>query len=98
MTYRILASQLYEVANESRRFCTEQWGIRRAKINVEQPIDNELGFVPTLSATTSDAYLVCIEVSTRVYSPTLDAFVLACKNRGMAVKLYVAVPRDSIEG
>jgi len=98
MTYRLLAPQLHAVAEAVRDYCNSQWGVAKSKISVEEPVAPGLGLVPTLSMLTADYYHLCVEVSTRAYSNTLDAFVLDCKNRGLAIRLFVAIPRDGVEG
>ncbi len=98
MSYRFLAPQLHNVADACRVFCTDQWGIGTSKIKTEEAVADRIGFVPTISAVSPEYYQVCIEVSPRAYNSTLDAFVLDCRNEGLPVKLYVAVPAEGIEG
>jgi hypothetical protein len=93
MSYRILSSTLYATAEAAQKFFKGEKGLTRFKI--EEPIDPNVEYCPTLSVITRDYCIVCIEVSEFAYSNPLDAFVLECKNRNLPVKLFVAKPKAS---
>jgi len=98
MAYRILPTQLQVTADGVREFFKTEWGIGTSRLEVEVPIAKEVGYVTTFRAVMDDFYLRCVEVSTRVYIPILDSVVLDCKNNGIPLKLYVAVPKNGTEG
>lgn len=90
MSYRILPSQLHETADAALAWFRTQRGI--TSFRVEEPIANDIEFVPTLSKRTRDHYTLCVEVSEKPYTTPLDSFVLECKNRVVPVKLFVVIP------
>jgi hypothetical protein len=97
MMYRILEPGLYQTADASKDYFNSQMGL--SHFVIEQQIDDDIEFRPTLSCRDKDHYLVCIEVSESAWPKknTLDGFVLDCKNRGLPVKLYVAIPKGLID-
>ena len=96
MAYRVLAAELWQLADEVIEFYGSHWGISAAKVKKDEPVPGpDLGFVPTLHAPSRDHHLVCVEVASTPYFPPLDRFVLACRNSGTPVRLYVAVPENS---
>lgn len=93
MTYNYLADTLHSTANAAAEFFRKQWGVK--SFEIEQPISDDISYRPTLSATTGDAYVLCIEVSLSVYPGGLDQLIVDCLNHGMPAKVFVAVPKDS---
>jgi hypothetical protein len=71
----------------------DNWGISKGAVAVEQPIHSDVEIRPTFSAQTGDFHLLCIEVSGTAYANHLDACVVSCIRHGLAVKLYVAMPK-----
>ena len=94
MSYRILESPLHPLAEAAKKYFAAEMGLSHFKI--EEQIDPNVEFRPTLSCHSKDHYFVCIEVSESAWphKNTLDAFVLDCKNQGLRVKLYVVIPKD----
>ncbi|MEO7418829.1 MAG: hypothetical protein ABI163_17340 [Thermoanaerobaculia bacterium] len=88
--YGILDPSLFSIAEQARQYFTKKRGL--GSFNIEVPVLDASGLRPTLSAVDSDKYVVCIEVRETIYHPALDTFILDCKNRGLPIKLYIAVP------
>jgi hypothetical protein len=93
MTYGSLAPSLHTTADAARRFFQQNQGA--TQFQMEAPIDNEISYCPTLSATTPDFHSLCIEVTDTAFSDALDAsFVLECMTRFLPVRLYIAIPKN----
>src|SRR5438105_3176353 len=73
----------------------DNWGISKNAVTVEGQIHQDVELRPTLSASTKDHHVLCIEASESVYANHLDASVLGCMRYGLPVKLYVAVPKEA---
>jgi len=95
--YRFLDRSLHGYAESAHAFFATEFGIPKGKFRVETPIDDAIGFTPTLHAQTRDHHILAIEVSPTYYTQTLDGFALDCQREGVPVKLFVAVPPDSPE-
>src|SRR5262245_62025295 len=93
MTYKALSESLYSTADAAQKFFKQEWGIR--SFRVEEEIDGNVGYVPTLSTITRDQYVLCVEVSESAYHSGLDELVIACRNRGIPAKVFIAIPKDS---
>jgi hypothetical protein len=93
-TYRALSPRLHETANAAISWFINKWGIKRSVIEVEASIDPDIGFRATFVARTDDFHILCAEVSENIYNNTLDSVVLDCREKGLPVKLFVAVPKD----
>jgi hypothetical protein len=96
-SFTILAPPLHSTAEAAIKWFLDHWGLRKNSIHVEEEIDPDINLRPTFSAQTGDHHTLCIEVSISVYPNYLDAFVLKCRNKGLPVKLYTAVQKDSSE-
>lgn len=95
MNYRILSNHLWPTAEAAIQFFSKEWGVTSFK--GEEPIHVGISYRPTISAQTQDHCYLCIEVSESAYPVPLDSFVLDCKNAGLPVKLFVAMPRGHID-
>lgn len=95
MNFRFLEAPLWPTAEAAKAFFKKELGVTSFKI--EQPIQPDMEYGPTLSAVTKDFHWLCIEVSESAWPQrnVLDAFVLDCKNRCLPVRLYVAIPRGT---
>jgi hypothetical protein len=93
MKYTSLSESLHETADEAVAFFRKEWGIR--SFNIETPIAPHIDYRPTLSATTTDKHVLCVEVSESAYPSALDRLVLGCMNHGLPAKVFVAIPRDA---
>jgi len=93
--FQILPVTLHDSANATIEWFVQNWGIRRNSILVEQAFHSDVEFRPTFFAKTNDGHLLCVEVSESIYSNTLDSVVLDCREKGLPVKLIVAVPKDT---
>lgn len=93
MTYKSLSESLRPTADAARDFFKRDWGVH--SFRVEEPIDANISYCPTLSATTRDQYVLCIEVSGSAYHSGLDQLVIDCRNYGMPAKVFVAIPKES---
>ena len=90
MTYKVLLSQLWPVADGVAAFLKREWGIRGLK--AEKGAYREIKLVPTFHAATPDHHTLWVEVSNRAYPPHLDGIVADCMQHGLPVRLVVAVP------
>ena len=92
--YSFLAETLHETADSTIQWFIDQWGVKKSRIQIEQQIDSEIALRPTFSVPLADGHLLCIEVLGKIYSNSLDDAVLGCRDRGLPVKLVIAVPKD----
>jgi hypothetical protein len=69
-----------------------QWGISEARIEIENEIAPNVRGRPTLRALAHDYQVICVEVTDSGYPPQIDPMVVDCKNLGLPVKLYLAIP------
>jgi hypothetical protein len=90
VNFRVLPTQLHTTAEEVVRFFKEDRGL--SKFKVEDPVDDAIGYRPTLQATTQENQDVWIEVSEAPFLRSLDTVVLHCVTNCLPVKLYVAFP------
>lgn len=90
MTYQILHKSLHRVADATRQYFENEWGIRR--FEVERQVTG-LGFAPTLHATTRDFHDLLVEVHQKAYLRSLDRVVLDCQRLGLPVKLFTSIPK-----
>ncbi|MGH6924561.1 MAG: hypothetical protein ACRED5_12555 [Propylenella sp.] len=93
--FRALPPGLHDTAEQAIAWFINRWGVRRGRVIVEEEFHPEVSFRPTFFTKTDDQYLLCIEVSDNIYNNTLDSVVLSCRDKGLPVKLVVAVPRSS---
>jgi hypothetical protein len=93
MTYRYLSEQLRPIAEGARSFFRRKWGI--GDFVVEEAVDSDASYRPTLQAQSADYHLLCVEVSESPYPSALDSFVVDCMRLCIPVRLFVAVPEDS---
>jgi hypothetical protein len=93
--FRALPPGLHETAEQAIAWFIKRWGVRKNKIVVEGEFDSQISFRPTFLTKTDDQYLLCIEISDNIYNNTLDSVVLSCRDKGLPIKLMVAVPRSS---
>ena len=97
MSYIFLDPPLHSTATAAKRYFTNEMGFSRFKI--EEPIAQNIDFRPTISCNSTEKYLVCIEVSESAWplKNVLDTFALDCKNQGLPIKLYVAMPKGAVD-
>src|SRR4051812_39398177 len=96
MEFKSLAPHLHPTAEATAAFCKSRYGW--SNFRVEEQITDDIQLRPTLQTTSRDFDAICIEVSESPYSGTLDEAVIACKNEGLPVKLFCAIPRINSEG
>ena len=92
--YRILAPSLHDTADAAIGWFSQNWGLKKSSIEVEAEINSDINFRPTFVARATDFHILCIEVSENIYTNTLDSVVLDCREKGLPVQLFVAVPKD----
>lgn len=97
MIFTFLSPPLHPVAELARDFFADSWGLSASRFRSEVRIDQKAEYCPTLSAETNDNHILCVDVSDKIYTPSLDDFVLQCMNNHLPVKLFVAVPRDAAD-
>lgn len=90
MSFKLLADHLHVTAIAAERYFSKEYGAKHFKH--ELAIDKDLPLTPTLSASLSNGCILCVEVSERGYSNSLDTFVVECSTKSFPVKLYVALP------
>jgi hypothetical protein len=89
MPYSFLSSELVDMADAAEAYLRARRGITRFKY--EESIAPETGYRPTLSGTTSDHYIYCVDVVSSIPQPAHDSFILNCVNLGLPVKFYLAL-------
>src|ERR1043166_8906513 len=94
MKFKILPAQLHPVAIGAVEFLSQQWGLRKKTLKVEQGVTGIDDFCPVLQGLDGEGHLICVEVSERAYWPGLDPIVLSIKNSGLPLKLFVALAKD----
>ena len=96
MSYNLLGHDLYEVADRAKEWFVETYGAKRFRR--EKDIAS-LPLRPTWQASLRGNHTLCLNVQSSPFSPTLHAFVNAASQRGLPIKLWVAVsdtsPKDS---
>lgn len=90
MSFQLLASYLHPTAAAAQKYFTAEYGAKRFRH--EDEVDKGLPLKPTLCACLSDGCILCVEVSERAYSLSLDTFVTECNTRSFPAKLYIVVP------
>jgi hypothetical protein len=90
MNYRYLPEQLRPTADAVASFLRETRGLQH--LRVEEEIDKNLPYRPTLHQLTQDKYFLCVDVLDSPFSPTLESVVSDCMQRSLPVKLFVAFP------
>lgn len=94
MSYQVLPTNLHSTADRVRGYLRNDYGVQR--IVTEQSIDDEVDWRPTISGSTRDHHIVCVEVTDASYSDSLDKAVLQCMTRGLPVRLFIAFPGDEV--
>jgi hypothetical protein len=95
--YNILAPPLHATADAAADWFKKQWGLKANAFEVEASIDPDINLRPTFKTTAADHHTLCIEVSDSVYPNYIDAFVLSCRDRGLPIKLFIAVRKGAQE-
>lgn len=93
MSYSLLGQDLHETADSARAWLTRLYGARGPKC--EQQVTKDLPLRPTWQATAPTGYILCVNVQPSPFSQTLHEFVNLAMQRGLPIKLWVAVPADS---
>lgn len=91
--YRILPLGLQTTADAAAAWFISEWGIKKGSVVVEEQFHPDVNFRPTFHVRLSDGHLLCIEVAEKIYDNTLDSVSLSCREKGLPVKLFVAVPK-----
>jgi len=86
MTFELLAPHLHQTALAARTYFAKEHGAKNFQI--EKVVDAELSLKPTLSAQLSNGCILCVEVSDKAYSNSLDTFVVECSGRCFPAKLF----------
>lgn len=95
MNFQALAPQLHATAIAARKHFSAEFGAKAFEI--EAVVDEQLSLRPTLKAKLANGYILCVEVSDRAWSNSLDTFVLECVQKGFPVKFCVVVPLASAD-
>ncbi len=93
MSYQLLGQDLHETADRAKKFFSENYGA--TSFECEQPIYNDLPLKPTWQAKMKTGYQLCVNVQPSPFSPTLYEFVNKCAQRGLPIKLWVAVAQGA---
>jgi len=75
-----------------RSFFDDDYGLR--SIKVEESVDDDVNWRPTISVNTSDHHLLCVEVTDGAYTSALDHAVVQVMTKGLPVRLFIAFPSD----
>ena len=89
--FKILEPPLHTTAEAAIEWFKKHWGISAAVIQVEPQLETEIALRPTFSCKTNDFHTLCIEVADSIYPNYIDAFVLYCRDKGLPIKLFIAV-------
>lgn len=95
MEFKSLAPHLHSTAEAVAAFVRGKFGWTALK--AEREITSDIQLRPTLQTVSRDYETICIEVSESPYSGTLDEAVITCKNEGLPVKLFVAIPKNGLK-
>ena len=90
MSFHLLAPHLHATATAAEQYFAEKYGAKNFRH--ETTVDRDLSLKPTLLAQLNNGCVLCVEVSERAYSNSLDTFVVECNSCCFPVKLYVVVP------
>jgi hypothetical protein len=96
MTYSLLGHDLHEAADKAKAWFAENYGAKNFKR--EEPV-LDLPLRPTWQAMLNGGYSLCVNVQPSPFSPSLFEFVTQCAQRGLPIKLWVAIgpspPKES---
>lgn len=92
MTFKILADDLHQTGELAIKYFKQTLGAKKIKVETAVECRVKLPLQPTFIGELNNGNILCVEVSNRVYSNTLDSFVVECSNAGLPVKLYIVVP------
>jgi hypothetical protein len=87
--FSLLGQDLHETAEQAKRFFSESYGATRFRC--EEPISSDLPLRPTWQAKMKNGYMLCINVQPSPFSESLYEFVTRGAQKGMPIKLWVAV-------
>jgi hypothetical protein len=90
MSFQLLAPDLHATAHAAQKYFAAEHGAKG--FHHETIVGKNLSLRPTLSAHLSDGCILCVEVSEKAYSNSLDTFVVECSTCSLPVKLYVVLP------
>lgn len=90
MDFNLLAAHLHDTAKNAINYFRKEHGANGVKIECACEASESLK--PTFSGRLSNGYILCVEVSERAYSPSLDTFVVDCSVKSYPVKLFVVIP------
>ena len=97
MAYGLLGQDLHVAADKARRWFAHRYGATGFKC--EAPVKLDLPLRPTWQANLRTGYLLCVNVQSTPFSPTLHEFVNGCAQQRLPIKLWVAIgeggPKDS---
>jgi len=97
MIFSILSPEMRPTAEGARKYLIQRWGLRSDSVRVESPIGGVKNFVPAFHGVDSAHNIVCVEVSSRAYRNAWDSTILDCRESGLPIKIYVAMPKGAID-
>jgi hypothetical protein len=89
MSYQFLGQDLHGVADAAKKFFVNQYGAKGFKC--EKPINNAMPLRPTWQAKLKAGYLLCVNVQTSAFTPTMYEVVTKGAQVGLPIKLWVAI-------
>ncbi|HEX9397199.1 MAG TPA: hypothetical protein VF943_10740 [Burkholderiales bacterium] len=92
--YRALQEELRPFADGAIKYLKNEFGVSSLKI--EEELSAKIDFRPTLHGLLPDKHLVCVEVCDTLFPPLLERFILGCRNAGLPIKLFIALPKGQI--
>jgi hypothetical protein len=90
MKFIYLEEPLWKTAETVANYLRAEQGA--SGFQAEQQVHKAIDYVPTLRGTTTEAELICVEVTQIPHRQSFDGFVADCKSHGLAVKVYMAMP------
>src|SRR5260221_9749027 len=93
--YRALQEELRPYADGAVKYFKKEYGV--ATLKVEEELSSNIEFRPTLHGLMSDKHIICGEVCDTLFPPLIERFILACRNAGLPVKLFIVLPRGQID-
>lgn len=88
--YRALPDELVPYASVAVKYFRDQYGLKSPQI--ELPLRADIPYRPTLQFPDAEQGIVCVEVVDQKVPESMSNVVLAIRNAGLPVKLWIALP------
>jgi hypothetical protein len=94
-TYRVLQEDMRPFADAAVKYFKKEFGV--PSMRIEEELSAKVEFRPTLQGLLPDKHILCGEVCETLFPPFIEKFVLACRNHGLPVKLFVVIPKGQVQ-